>query len=154
MKHPSAKIMKHLIRYTIQNSGKNFQPTGCFIVKGNKVVSRGVSSTMKDNDITAHAELNAMRMLSRKRKNIDMNGYWVYTTQIPCPMCASAMAWSEADGLVYGWNGKNGWINEYFGDMNAIKLIFPKIRRKKIKVFGPFLQKNCMKINGYGKKPA
>jgi len=151
MIHPNGEIMRELIAYAIKNSGKQFQPTGCFIVKGNKIVSRGVSSTQKSHDTTAHAEINAMRKLSKSRKNNNLKGYWIYSTQMPCPMCASAIVWSDAEGIVYGWSGKHGWIDVYFRNFNVRKII-NIAKRKKSKIHGPFLQYECMNIRGYGKK--
>ncbi|MFH1630714.1 MAG: nucleoside deaminase [Candidatus Aenigmatarchaeota archaeon] len=138
MIHPSEKIMRERIAYTKRNSGKQIQPTGCFIIKENKIVSKALSSTQKSHDTTAHAEINAIRKLSKSRRNNSLKGYWIYSTQMPCPMCASAIVWSDAEGIIYGWNGKNGWIDVYFKKFNVRKII-NMTKRKKIKVFGTFL---------------
>ncbi|MBN2421551.1 nucleoside deaminase [Candidatus Woesearchaeota archaeon] len=151
MNHPNEKVMRELIEYTAKKAGKQSQATGCFILKGNKIVSKAISSTQKSQDTTAHAEINAMRKLSKSRKNNSLKGYWVYSTQKPCPMCASAIVWSEADGVVYGWEGKKGWVDVYFKSLNLSNVVINSSRLKKVKMIGPFLESECLKIKGYKK---
>ena len=52
MKHPNEKIIKDLIDYTVKKSGG--ERTGCFIVKGDKIISKAISTVEKYKDPTAH----------------------------------------------------------------------------------------------------
>jgi tRNA(adenine34) deaminase len=145
MKHPNEKIMRELIEYTRKKSGG--QRTACFIVKGEKIISKAISSVEEDKDPTAHGELNAIRKICKKQKNYHLKDCWVYSTQIPCPMCASAIVWTRARGVVYGWDGKHTW-----GRLNIDPRNIIKTSENKIEIYGPFLEDECLKIKGYKKK--
>ena len=145
MKHPNEKLMRQLIDYTLKKSGE--VRTGCFIVKGNKIISKAISTVEKVKDPTAHGEINAISKLCRKQKNYHLKDCWIYSTQMPCPMCASAMVWAEAKGVVYGWDGRHTW-----GGLNINPKTILKTAKKPIEIFGPFLEDECLKIRGYKKK--
>jgi len=65
-------------------------PFGAVIVKGGRIIGAGHNTVLKDNDPTAHAEVNAIRSASQKINNYDLSGSVLYTTTEPCPMCFSA----------------------------------------------------------------
>jgi tRNA(Arg) A34 adenosine deaminase TadA len=140
--------MRQLIDYTIRNFRGRSELTGCFIVKGDKLVSKTTSSVEEDNDPTAHAEINAIKKYCSSKKDFYLKGCWIYSTQIPCPMCTSAITWAEADGIVWGWDGRHTWDGKL--DIHPKEIL--KKANKKIKLFGPFLEEECLRIKGYTKK--
>lgn len=77
-------------------------PFGAIIVKDNSIIAEAHNTVWKDLDPTAHAEVNAIRIASRKLGSIDLSGCVIYSTCEPCPMCLSAIHWSKIDRLVYG----------------------------------------------------
>lgn len=82
---------------------KNGQtPFGACIVKEGKVVSCSYNTVWKTMDITAHAEVNAIRQACKKLKTIDLSGCIIYSTCEPCPMCYSAIHWARIGIIVYG----------------------------------------------------
>ena len=145
MEHPNEEIMRKLIDYTIKKAGNRRYETGSFIVKGNKIVAKAISHV--DHDVTAHGEINAIRKLNKARNNYSLKGCWIYSTQIPCPMCTAAIVWGEAEGIVYGWDGRHIW-----GKLNINPKTILKTAKKPIKIFGPFLEDECLKIKGYTKR--
>lgn len=145
MKHPDKQIMRDLIEYTIKEAGRSLYETGCFIVKGNKIVSKAISHV--NHDLTAHAEINAIRKLNKARKNKTLKGCWIYSTQMPCPMCTAAIIWGDAEGIVWGWDGRWEWNTLKIHPKKIIKL-----SKSKIKLHGPFLEDECLKIKGYRKQ--
>ena len=147
MKHPNEKIMKELIKYTLKKPN-DYGRTGCFIVKGNKIISKAVSAVEKYKDPTAHAEMNAIKKICRKQKNYHLKNCWIYSTQIPCPMCTSAIVWTEAKGIVWGWDGRHTWSNK----LNMNPNIILKTAKNKIEMFGHFLEDECLKIKEYKNK--
>ena len=62
-------------------------PFGACIVKDNKIIGKGNNTVLKDNDPTAHAEINAIRDACKKLNTYDLSGCTIYTTCYPCPMC-------------------------------------------------------------------
>ena len=62
-------------------------------------------------------------------------------------MCTSAIVWTEAKGIVYGWDGRHLW-----GKLHLDPRKILKTAKNEIQVFGPFLENECLKIKGYKKK--
>jgi tRNA(adenine34) deaminase len=84
-----------------QSSGE--VPVGCIIVGVNgKILSRGYNLTEKRFDPAAHAELIAIRKLSKRIKSWRLDGTVLYTTLQPCLMCMGAIINSRIGRLVYG----------------------------------------------------
>ena len=78
-------------------------PVGCIIVSScGDILSRGYNLIEKRFDSTAHAELIAIRKLSKKIKSWRLDGTALYTTLQPCLMCMGAILNSRIVKLVYG----------------------------------------------------
>lgn len=70
-------------------------PFGAAITKGNELISVACNTVLKDNDPTAHAEINAIRYACKTLKTHDLSGCEIYATGSPCPMCLSAIMWAN-----------------------------------------------------------
>lgn len=77
-------------------------PFGACVVKNGKIIGKGSNSVIKDNDPTAHAEINAIRNACKNINSYDLDGCELYTTSYPCPMCLSAIIWSNIKRVYYG----------------------------------------------------
>ena len=77
-------------------------PFGALIVKDDKVIAVACNTVIKDNDATAHAEINAIREASHVLGTYDLSGCVLYATGYPCPMCLSAIMWASIDTVYYG----------------------------------------------------
>jgi tRNA(adenine34) deaminase len=77
-------------------------PTGSVIVLGGKVAASGQNRQNTLNDITVHAETDALRNAFMKHNTVDLSGATLYTTMEPCPMCAEAMRMARVARLVLG----------------------------------------------------
>ena len=89
-------IMQLGIDKARETMNKNYGgPFGAVIVKDNQVIAISSNSVLKDNDPTAHAEINAIREACHKLKTYDLTGCVLYATGYPCPMCLSAIIWSN-----------------------------------------------------------
>ncbi len=56
----------------------------------------------QDSDPSAHAEVNVIRRLIAKLKNPSLEGYIIYTTGEPCPICATACVCPGLSEIAYG----------------------------------------------------
>lgn len=65
-------------------------PYGAVIVKDNEIVAIAQNTVNRDNEPSAHAQINVLRSLTAKLKNPSFESYSIYTTGEPCPMCATA----------------------------------------------------------------
>ena len=77
-------------------------PFGACIVKDGNIVGRGSNKVLKNNDPTAHAEIMAIRDACNNLNSYDLSGCELYTSCYPCPMCLSAIIWSNIKVVYYG----------------------------------------------------
>lgn len=77
-------------------------PFGACIVKDNKIIGKGSNNVLSTNDPTAHAEIVAIRDACKKINSYDLSGSILYTDCYPCPMCLSAIIWSNIKVVYYG----------------------------------------------------
>lgn len=80
-------------------------PFGAIIVdKDNNVVSVASNLVLKLHDLSAHAEIMAIRKACEVLKTHDLSGCKIYATGYPCPMCLSAIMWANIKEIYYGTN--------------------------------------------------
>ena len=79
-------------------------PFGAAIVRtgGDEILATGHNVVVATTDITAHGEVNTIRIACKKLGGIDLGGYTIYSTCEPCPMCFSACHWANLDRIVFG----------------------------------------------------
>ena len=80
---------------------KNEVPVGAVVVFENNIIGKGSNSMISENDVTAHAEINAIRDASRNIGNYRLINCNMYVTLEPCHMCAKAIADARIDNLVF-----------------------------------------------------
>lgn len=98
-------IMKLAIDRARETMLKNYGgPFGAVVMKGEEVISISSNTTLRDNDPTAHAEINAIREACKKLGTYDLTGCTLYATGYPCPMCLSAIIWANIKEVYYGTN--------------------------------------------------
>jgi guanine deaminase len=77
-------------------------PFGAVIVSKGLVVASTHNTVWRDQDPTAHAEVNCIRSAAKALQSISLGGCEMYSTCEPCPMCLSAIHWSKIDRVVFG----------------------------------------------------
>jgi tRNA(Arg) A34 adenosine deaminase TadA len=86
--------------------GKGQTPFGAVIVRGEgehaELVIAAHNVVFETTDITAHGEVNAIRLACRKLGTIDLRGCTIYSSTEPCPMCFSAIHWAGMKRIVFG----------------------------------------------------
>lgn len=92
---------EHYMRLALAQAKQGDAPYGAVIVKDNVIVSQAYNTVRRDNDPSAHAEINAIRQLTTKINSPSVEGYTIYTTGEPCPMCATACVWAGLAEIVY-----------------------------------------------------
>ena len=110
------KYMREAIRLSIENvKFGNGGPFGAVIVKDGRIIARGVNNVTKNNDPTAHAEVDAIRKACKELGTFQLDGCELYTSCEPCPMCLGAIYWARPDKLYYA-NTKQDAANIDFDD--------------------------------------
>ena len=77
-------------------------PVGAVIVVDNRVIARAHNLTELLNDVTAHAEMQAITAAANFLGGKYLNKCTLYVTLEPCKMCAGALYWSQISTVVYG----------------------------------------------------
>src|SRR3972149_11137296 len=77
-------------------------PFGCAIARDGQLLACPHNPVALTTDITAHAEVNAIREACRHVGDIFLEGAIVATTCEPCPMCVSALHWARVETGDYG----------------------------------------------------
>ncbi len=77
-------------------------PFGAVITdKEGNIIAEGNNMVLANNDPTAHAEVTVIREACKKLRTYDLSGYILYTSCEPCPMCLSAIIWSNIKEVYY-----------------------------------------------------
>ena len=97
-----AKFMALAFDKTIEGIENGQTPFGACIVKDGAVVACAHNVVWATTDITAHAEVNAIRQACKALNAIDLGGCTLYSTCDPCPMCFSAIHWAKITRVVFG----------------------------------------------------
>lgn len=151
-----SKFMREAIRLSKENLSKQKGgPFGAVIVRGDKIISRGINSVIAENDPTAHAEIVAIRNACKKLKRVWLDDCEIYTSCEPCPMCLSAIYWSRIKKIYYANTRKDaekiGFIDRDIYNEITLSPIKRKIKSEQhlrsvaIKVFDRWAKNIKMK---------
>ncbi|MGA1226922.1 MAG: nucleoside deaminase [Tamlana sp.] len=95
-------FMKKALQEAEQALDKGEIPVGAVIVVDNKIIARGHNLTETLNDVTAHAEMQAITAAANFLGGKYLKKCTLYVTLEPCQMCAGALYWSQISKIVYG----------------------------------------------------
>ena len=92
-------------------------PIGAVIVCKGRIIARAHNLTEILNDVTAHAEMQAITAAANNIGGKYLNDCTLYVTVEPCPMCAGAIGWSQLGKLVYGAEDEKRGYRRYAPDV-------------------------------------
>lgn len=88
-------------------------PIGCIIVSNDRIIAKAHNLTETLNDVTAHAEMQAITSAANFLGGKYLQNCTLYVTLEPCVMCAGALAWSQISKVVIGARDEQrGFINK------------------------------------------
>lgn len=96
------KLMGYAVEAAQRGIERRQSPFGCAIARGDELVVASHNIVWLSTDITAHAEVTALREACRKLDQILLDDCVVATTCEPCPMCTSALHWARVQKVYYG----------------------------------------------------
>ena len=94
------KVAKELADENLKTNAGG--PFGACVVKDNRIIGKGSNHVLCNNDPTAHAEVMAIRDACKNLNSYDLSGCELYTSCYPCPMCLSAIIWSNIKKVYFG----------------------------------------------------
>lgn len=79
-------------------------PVGAVVVCNDQIIGKGHNLTETLNDVTAHAEIQAITAAANRLGGKYLKNCTLYVTVEPCVMCAGAIGWAQVDRVVFGTN--------------------------------------------------
>jgi tRNA(adenine34) deaminase len=111
-------------------------PVGAVVVCNDTIIARAHNLTETLNDPTAHAEMQVITAAANWLGGKYLTGCTIYVTLEPCAMCAGAIGWSQASGLVYGASDeKKGYT-----------LVKGQLLHPKTKVVKGIMESDCREL--------
>lgn len=97
---------RHFMKVAIDEARRAYEedevPIGAVVVSKGRIIGRGHNLTEKLNDVTAHAEMQAITAAANYLGGKYLDDCTLYVTVEPCIMCAGAIGWSQLKRIVYG----------------------------------------------------
>jgi tRNA(adenine34) deaminase len=94
--------MKEALKEARHSLSLDEVPVGAVVVANNRIIARAHNLTERLNDVTAHAEMQAITAAANSIGGKYLIDCTLYVTLEPCFMCAGALAWSQISTIVYG----------------------------------------------------
>ena len=97
-----SELMRLAIDRAEEGMAVGQSPFGCAISLKGTIVAAEHNRVLGSTDITAHAEITALREACRRTGTIDLRGAIVASTCEPCAMCMAALHWARVDTVYFG----------------------------------------------------
>ena len=137
--------MRLAIRKAHQGILQGQSPFGACLVRSAEVVSCEHNVVWETIDITAHAEIHALRQACLKLGTIDLAGCAIYSTCEPCPMCFSACHWARISKIVYGANIRDAHAAG-FRELQIANTRMRELGASPIEIVGDFLREEAVAL--------
>ena len=108
--------MKQALLEAGRAADKGEVPVGAVVICRDRIIARAHNLTETLNDVTAHAEMQAITAAANALGGKYLNDCALYVTVEPCVMCAGAIAWSQLGRLVYGASDEKRGFMKYAPD--------------------------------------
>ncbi len=126
-------FMKRALAEAEQAFAKGEVPVGALVVCQNRIISRAHNLTETLNDVTAHAEMQAITAATNLIGGKYLIDCTLYVTLEPCTMCAGALNWSQVSRIVYGASDEKRGFRKFA----------PNALHPKTSLLGGILQNEC-----------
>lgn len=111
-------------------------PVGAVIVCNQKIIARTHNLTEALNDVTAHAEMQAITAGANVLGGKYLKDCTLYVTLEPCPMCAGGLLWSQISKIVYGAKDVKRGYSQYH----------PHLLHPKTEIVSGVLEEECSSL--------
>jgi tRNA(adenine34) deaminase len=135
------EIMELAIEEALQASREGEVPVGAVLVSDGQVVARSHNRSLSLHDPTAHAEILVLREGAAQVGNYRLNGYELFVTIEPCPMCAGAIVHSRISRLIFGARDEKGGAVE-----SLYRLLHDPRLNHQVQVTEGILSERCQEI--------
>jgi tRNA(Arg) A34 adenosine deaminase TadA len=95
------RFLRQAIALARQSREAGEDPFAALLVRDGAIVAQAIEGTVACGDPTAHAELRLISTYCRQEGTFSLEGYTLYTSAEPCPMCAGAIHWARLSRVVF-----------------------------------------------------
>jgi len=138
-------LMMAAIESAKQGMAQGQSPFGCAISVGGQIISVSHNRVVQDTDITAHAEINAIREACQKVTNIFLTDAIVASTCEPCPMCMAALHWARVKEVYYGASISDA-AQAGFNELQLSAADLVKQGQSSVILIPDFMKKECTEL--------
>lgn len=128
---------EHWMRQALREAELAFQadevPVGAVVVYNDRVIARAHNLTERLNDVTAHAEMQAITAAADHLGGKYLEECTLFVTLEPCVMCAGALQWAHVGRIVFG----------AFDEKAGYRRIGSRLLHPRTKVTGGILEAQC-----------
>ena len=140
MKHSKEYFMKQALKEANKALLLDEVPIGAVIVKDNKIIARGFNNRENKQDVTSHAEIEAIKKANKKLKSWRLVDADIYVTIEPCIMCLGALIQARIAHIYYGAKDDKG------GAITSLEVLTSKNINHHPVVEGGILEEECSQI--------
>lgn len=115
---------------------KDEVPIGAVVVCNDRIIARGHNLTETLNDVTAHAEMQAITAAANFLGGKYLTGCTLYVTIEPCVMCAGALGWSQISKIVFG----------AFDEKRGFSHFAPQALHPKTEIISGIMENDCKQL--------
>lgn len=128
--------MRQALNEARQAFDKGEVPIGAIVVCKGRIIARGHNLTETLNDVTAHAEMQAITAAANVLGGKYLTDCILYVTIEPCPMCAGGLLWSQISKIVYGAKDEK----------KGYSVFSPSILHPKTEVVSGVMEEECASL--------
>ncbi|MCE5199829.1 MAG: nucleoside deaminase [Armatimonadota bacterium] len=151
-----ADFMRLAITKAYEGIEQGQTPFGACIARGGEVITCVHNSVWANTDITAHAEIAAIRDACVRLGTVDLQGCVIYSTCEPCPMCFSACHWAGISHIFYGAQIEDAQ-GVGFSELTVSNADLRRLGGSPVELTGGLLREECAEMMRYwqeqGKSP-
>jgi guanine deaminase len=127
-------FMKRAVQLALKNvENSEGGPFGALVIKNGQIIGKGQNFVTKNNDPTAHAEIQAIREACTYLNDYQLTDCIIYTSCEPCPMCIGAIYWARPKAVYYACT-KEDAANIGFDDQFIYEELALPIEKRKLKL--------------------
>jgi tRNA(Arg) A34 adenosine deaminase TadA len=98
--------LREAVRLAQENRSQGGRPFGAVLTLGNRVLGSGVNDIVRTHDVSAHAEMEALRTACTTLATPLLKGSVMYASGHPCPMCLAAMVLAGVSEVYYAFGNE------------------------------------------------
>jgi guanine deaminase len=95
-------LMRRAVELSRTSVERGGLPFGAVVALGGEIIGEAYNEVAATSDPTAHAEIVAIRRAAARRGHFKLEGFVLYASSEPCPMCLAAAHWARIEKIFYG----------------------------------------------------